>query len=377
MIDNENVEVLDIVEEEEIAVPIPKEERKLITQPYDKSIEDLVNMIEKKKILLDPEFQRNYVWDTKKASLLIESILLNVPIPVVYASQEKETFKWLIVDGVQRLTSLKRFFDGEFKLKGLEVLGTEQDKNLLNGLDYESLPPIYRNTLDNGIIRIVLISEDSHPEIKYDMFMRLNRGSIHLNEQELRNCLYRGSFNDALKNDLRENEIFLELINFKEKHNKFLDSELILRFLAIHQNWDKETKSIKNYKGSMKTFLNDFMRENQKADKTKLEIYKSLFDSTIEKVYEVLGNKAFSKINTLKEYEKTLNRGIMDCVMIGFSFFDKNALFDKKEQVFDMMFELMKDTEFQESISTSTTSTQKINFRIAKFYSLLNDLMNG
>jgi Protein of unknown function DUF262 len=99
---------------------IPKEERYFRTQAYDKSIGDVVSMMKSEDIILDPDYQRNYIWDNKKSSLLVESILLNVPIPIIYVSEEEDS-TWSVVDGLQRLNSLRRFFENEFKLTGLEV----------------------------------------------------------------------------------------------------------------------------------------------------------------------------------------------------------------------------------------------------------------
>src|ERR1700759_690320 len=106
-------------DDEEI-LEIPKAVRKISTQAYDKSVSDIVRMIEDGDINLNPEYQRNYIWDNKKASMLIESIILNVPIPVVYVSQEEDD-SWTVIDGLQRLNSLKRYFDRDFKLSGLEI----------------------------------------------------------------------------------------------------------------------------------------------------------------------------------------------------------------------------------------------------------------
>ena len=114
-------------------VEIPHDVRKLTTQAYDKSVSDVVRMICEKELILDPDYQRNYVWDNKKASKLIESIILNVPIPVIYVSEEQDS-SWSVIDGLQRLNSLKRFFDGKFKLSGLEILYE------LNKCDVKTLP---------------------------------------------------------------------------------------------------------------------------------------------------------------------------------------------------------------------------------------------
>lgn len=114
-----------------------KMQRKLIIKPYDRMVKDLVVDINDDMIILDPDYQRNYIWDNKKASLLIESILLNIPIPVIYASEDANG-KWIVVDGLQRLYSLKRYYANELKLTGLETLPE------LNGKNYEGLSPEVR-----------------------------------------------------------------------------------------------------------------------------------------------------------------------------------------------------------------------------------------
>ena len=182
----------DYDDESKIPYEIPKEVRKITTQAYDKSVADMVRMMEDKDIRLNPEYQRNYVWDNKKASMLIESIILNVPIPVIYVSQEEDD-SWVVIDGLQRLNSLKRFFAGKFKLSGLEILSD------LNKCDINSLNQKALRMLKNGLLRVIMITHDSNEEIKYDVFMRLNTGSVHLTEQELRNCLYRGNLNTILR----------------------------------------------------------------------------------------------------------------------------------------------------------------------------------
>jgi len=227
-------------------VEIPKEVRNLRTQSYDKSVRDLISMIDDGSIDLDPDYQRNYLWDNKKASLLIESFLLNIPIPVIYVAENDDS-EWNVIDGLQRLTSLNRFFKNEFRLSRLDVL------NELNGLTFHNLPPKAKRILGNGMIRVVVLLAETHPEIKYDVFMRLNTGAVKLNEQELRNCLYRGELNNLLK-DLRSDKRFLKCLKLDKPHNRFVDAEIILRFFAMHDGYDIENKKM-NYPGRMKTFL--------------------------------------------------------------------------------------------------------------------------
>lgn len=358
---------------------IPKEERKLITQAYDKSIDDLVKMIQEGDIKLNPDYQRNYIWDTKKSSLLVESILLNVPIPVIYVVQEAD-YTWTVIDGLQRLNSLNRFFIGDFKLKGLEILDD------LNGVDIHQLKSNFTKAyrmLKNGLIRVIMVSNDSHPEIKYDIFMRLNRGSVKLNEQELRNVLYRGGFNEELKK-MPSNEYFLKMLNRKAPHNRFTDVELIIRFFAMYESWDFDKLSFKideltqnsSYKGNMKSFLNEFLRKKQKIELKEINQYKSLFQETIEKVYETLGKDSFKRINIKGEYE-SINRALIDCIMVSFANVDKSLLIDNKSAIREKLNKIIReDINFRDSITLATSDKDALTYRLKTWSIALKEIVN-
>jgi hypothetical protein len=347
---------------------IPKEQRNLRTQAYDKSVDDLIRMIREGDIILNSEYQRNYIWDNKKASLLVESIILNIPIPVIYASEEEDS-SWNIVDGLQRLSSLKRFFDNNFKLSGLEILQE------LDGLRYEDLPSKAKRILKNGIIRIILIFNDSHPEIKYDIFMRLNTGSVRLKEQELRNCLFRGSLNDSLK-ELRKIPKFLQILGLKEPHKRMDDIELILRYFALSKGYDKERVKVNNYKGKLKTFLNNFMNENKSLTEEKLIELKNKFEGTIDKVYSVFGNKAFRKMNEDGSFDTSVNRAIMDYIMISFEKYEPEKITSKKDDILKLFGDLpITNTEFNESITVGTSDTKRIEYRLSTWIEKMDRLM--
>lgn len=358
----------DIIDDDDKPDDIPKEERKLTTQAYDKSVSDVVRMMSNGDIHLNPEYQRQYVWDSKKASLLIESILLNVPIPVIYVAQEEDD-SWSVIDGLQRLYSLKRFFDRDFKLTGLELLQE------LSRCDIKSLNPKAARMLKNGLLRIIVISYDSHPEIKYDIFMRLNRGAVKLNEQELRNCLFRGELNRKIM-DLRKYEKYQLLLKIKKPHKRLLDVELLLRFIAINENWDPTNGEIKNYKGKVKSFLNYYMEESKNISVEKLQCLVTKFQVTVDKVVEVLGENAFRRNNKEGGYERPLNRALMDCILNAFEKFDHHSLVQKKSEIATALKELvLNNEEFRNSITKATSDKKVIEFRLRSWYTKLLSVM--
>lgn len=365
-VDDSDINLID--EEEGEIVEIPAEQRKLRLQAYDKSVSDLVNMIRNEDIIFSPEYQRNYIWDNKKASLLVESILLNIPIPVIYASEEEDS-AWNIVDGLQRLNALKRFYDNNFKLSGLEVLKE------LNGLKYEDLNPKAKRMLNNGNLRVILIFNDSNPEIKYDIFMRLNTGSVKLNEQELRNCLYRGPLNDMIK-ELRKNKKFLNILGLKAPHKRMNDCELILRYLAFSENYDKESNKLIDYKGSVKPYLNSFMKKNSDATDIYVNNLRERFNNTIDKVYEVFGENAFRKLND-EGYENKLNRSIMDVIMIGFEKYSLDEIKDNKIKILDLYKNILKEPDFNILVTQATSDTKVIEKRMKSWTDRLAQVMRG
>jgi len=207
---------------------IPLGERKVYTQASDPPIKDLCDRLNKGKLESQSDFQRNYVWE-KKAELrskLIESVLLKVPIPVIYTA-ELDSGNEVVVDGQQRLRTLLDFCkkDG-FKLSKLKIL---ED---LNGKGYSELPEQLQDAIDSYPLRVIRIEKESHPDIKFDIFERLNRGSVKLNDQELRNCIYRGNFNELLKK-LVQNKDFLSIQNLSEPEKRMKDIERILRFFCF------------------------------------------------------------------------------------------------------------------------------------------------
>ena len=168
-----------------------------------------------------PSFQRGYVWDRNRATKLIESILLHVPIPLIYTAEEEDG-REVVIDGQQRLTACFSFIEGFFpptandlerSKAGNEVkkrpfrLGKMKILTELEGKGYGDLPPDLKKTLDRYGLQVIKISKESHPDVKFEIFERLNTGSVALADQEIRNCIYRGPYNDLI-NDLSNNETF-------------------------------------------------------------------------------------------------------------------------------------------------------------------------
>ncbi len=304
----------------------PLNERKVIIQPYDYAVRTLMDMVTEGELILDPDYQRNYRWSDEKASRFIESISLNIPVPVVYLAEEKDgTFS--VIDGQQRLTSLFRFMRPneladlnqgdsieELTLSGLKVRAD------LNGMKYSSLGRQDKSTLAKRPIRCIVVLNESDSTLKFEVFERLNTGSVSLTDQEVRNCIHRGSFNSLIKK-LAQNPKFQEMISLPPNNQATMkDVELVLRFLA-YKDFDEST----GYSDSYTEHLNSYMEENREIGATAAKNITDNFEATIDLIYRALGpGKAFRK-PLEPENEKSLyahniiNGAIYESQMVAFS----------------------------------------------------------
>ncbi len=369
-IQNQEELILEETIEEVQPVEIPPDKRRVYADKSDRSIYELFRKFQRGDLILDPEFQRRYVWDNKKASLLIESILLEVPIPVIYLAEEEDG-KFTVIDGQQRLRSFFRFLNNEFKLRGLSVLSE------LNGKYFKDLDKEKQRKIEDATLRVIEIRKESHSDVKFEIFERLNVGAVKLNDQELRNCIYRGKYNDLIK-ELAEDRDFLFLLGLKEPHKRMYDRELVLHFLAFYN------QTYLKYKPPMKQFLNREMENNRNISEEKIKELRRAFKETVSMVKSVFGDKAFRRFIPGDEKDpngrweiRKINIGLFEIIMFGFSRYTKNQIIPLSDVIREELLHMMtSDKEFVESISGSgTTSIAKVTTRFKKWLDALERIV--
>jgi len=259
----------------------PPPDRKIFTQPYDLSLQTLVEQWVSGSLEL-PELQREYVWDNGRASRLIESFILNIPVPPIYFAETEDAILQ-IIDGHQRVRSIVRFFKNEFALSGLRVMSEYLRKR------FHELPEREQHFLKTRSIRAIVISHESHPNMKFEVFERLNTGGIALNAQELRNSLYRGSLNSKLKRIVLD-ESFRACIGTVRSRRRMVDEELVLRWFAMHDD-------LPQYRAPLKRFLNEYMDRNKNQTDEWIGQRENEFITTMNRVGRVLGGRAFRLID--------------------------------------------------------------------------------
>ncbi len=344
-------------------------ERTVRTQNIEYDLETLVKKIGKNLIKLDPDYQRRHRWTIVTSSRLIESLILNIPIPLIYLSQdvdvdeevEEEGNRYSVIDGQQRLTAIVEFLSNKFPLEGLDTL-TE-----LNNSFYKDLPPFLIRRLEERTVKCLRIDSTVDSQVKYDIFERLNSGSVKLEPQELRNAVNRGAFNEMLKTLAKDPNfrILFGVDSEKPESNKRVqkmeDVEAVLRFMALSGDRYKYMKK------GLKEFLNDEMKRMSILSEEELTNLGEIFIKTMKLIRDVFGDEAFAKYKLEEDEYKQLSRfnvSVYDALSVAVSSevnLNNPKINDGIEKSYKKLF---SDVDFFSSIEGSTTDRKKVNDRI-------------
>lgn len=344
--------------------------RRIVTEPQDLSLRELLNLEQEGELQLQPEFQRYYVFDDNKASRLVESALMSVPLPLVYLSEEADA-TMSVIDGQQRLTSFFRFLKNEFSLRGLTIL-TEY-----NRLQFRDLPSEMQRMLRGSTLRCIIIKRESNPDIKFEIFERLNTGSVKLNDQELRNCIYRGRFN-ALLRELAADTEWLRLLGRPSPDNRMTDREMILRFLALFLDMNQ-------YQPPIKRFLNQAMEARREMSEPQAQQLRDLFRKTVTMVYSVFGDKAFKRFEPGYEgrpsgnwgAETRINMALFDAVMTSFALYESRDIVPHVDAVREALLDLMATNRtFIDAITLGTSSRDRLLARTQIWNNRLREVLS-
>lgn len=350
--------------------------------PNDFNITTIFNLIDSGAVEM-PVFQRNYIWDKKRASRFIESLILGLPVPQIFLYQ-KERNKFLVIDGQQRLLSIYYYIKQRFPLVEkraelrkvfdlnngipdsilfndmyfqdfkLQLSKSENgEKNPLDGLRYNTLG-LYKSNFEFMTIRCMAIRQNEPKEDDssvFEIFSRLNTGGVNLSNQEIRACLYYSDFFRIL-NILNQNSIWRNIYG-KPEDGKFRDVEIILRSFALLCDGE-------NYSGSMNDFINRFAKKAMNYSTSEIEYFENLFTSFLESCSEI-------SRETFATKKGEFNGALFDSVFVATvdRYYKEKSLVGGKTQP-DKINALKKDVEFEEAITHSTSHTKMVKKRLEK-----------
>ena len=334
----------------------------------DSSVYELKRQKDLERIQLSPSYQRGNVWSSKQKSELIESILMGIPLPIMYFFQDNSGIKQ-VVDGKQRLSALFDFMDNKFSLSELNILQELKGKKFknLNGLD--------QGKLEDYKIPINVIKPPTPDRIKFDIFDRVNRGGTRLNNQEMRNAIYQGRATKLLE-ELKDNENFKKATDYSIRGKVMKDRYMILRFIAFYLWKNKILKnkdgSLIEYKSDIDTFLGKTMEFLNFTSEETVQKAKTAFEFAMTNACSIFSQNGFRVSSYLHEsYKRPVNMALFDSLAYLLS---NESIQMNPDRVKQLVQELFKDNEFNNSITSPVDSSTKVISRFNKMDSILKEL---
>jgi hypothetical protein len=366
------------ITDEQINDKYEQGQQRILTEMNREKLPSFADSLKKTNYMdVSPFYQRRLRWDKKKQSQLIESFLINIPVPPIIL-YEKEYNSYEVMDGQQRITAIKDFYNNDLELTGLKLWSE------LNGRKYQQLPDKIKAGIDRrAISSIVLITESTQSKeeaffLKQITFERLNTGGVCLSKQEIRNCIYSGNFNTLLL-ELASNSIFTDAwgipINNQEElkdnnlYKKMDDVELVLRFFAL--------RHVDEFRQGMEEFLNLYMLKSLDFSDEDIDLLKQIFIDTINLASQIYEDKLFKPFDPKNnKWQDKSYKAYYDAVMVGLSRHLNNAnlLIERKLRIIEETKQLL--VQDKKKIFTGAGRTKAdLQTRIKLFDDMLNQII--
>ena len=350
-----------------------KEEEGLITDPFDPEqirirtipilISQLVSRIKYQEIDLAPDFQRlRGIWNAERRSRLIESIMLRIPIPVFYVAA-KEDESWLVVDGLQRMSTINDFVNDELPLKHLEYLASYE------GNTHDDLPRHMQRRISETQLIFNVIEPGTPEDVMFNVFLRINTGGMILNRQEIRHAMYAGPVRCFLK-ELAESNEFLTATGGSVNPRRMADRECILRFLAFHISPPEkyETNNLDSFLSTTIDCINKMNPEQRDACERE-------FKKAMRAAYEIFGDDAFRKRTSETDNKRPVSRALFEVWSVQLARYSQDQIDEivkHKRVIIDSFMDLIRtNSEFDKAISYSTGSPQRVYTRFKAIEQLI------
>ncbi|MGD9537438.1 MAG: HNH endonuclease family protein [Alphaproteobacteria bacterium] len=345
------------------------EDGRVTLDKSDRSLSEFHRWYKQGRVVIDPEWQRNYVWDKPRASKLIESFLLDIPVPVVYLNRTSDG-KYEVIDGLQRLTSVFDYFDNKYTLQRLDV------RTDLNGKRFQELSGKDQRKLEDVTLRSFELTHGSR-DIQFIVFERLNTGGIKLNDMEIRNCLYRGVLNDLVK-DLADNRDFKSAVGQGGLSKRMQDRALVLRFLAFHE------RTYLKCQHGLKRFLNEFLDTYRNAKPEKIEEYRRAFVHAMKACVTVFGESGFRlKNETVRpgsksggEWATRLNMAIFPVVATSFVRYDLGRITRAADAIYEEYLDMINgDSQWVDRVRRASFEAARLEYTFSTWYTRLDQVL--
>lgn len=345
-------------DEEKIAEPFDPENIDVITRSM--TVDLLLSRADSQMIDLQPDFQRRWgIWDNRRQSRLIESLLLRIPLPVLYAAEDDDE-RWEIVDGIQRLSTISKFIRPSIVESEPLVLTDLEYLTNYNGKLFSDLAPRLQMRLRETELVIHLIRKGTPPAVKFNIFARINTGGIALSSQELRHAITPGPARKLLQ-DWANSSHFKSATDGSVRSIRMDDRELVLRFVAFY------SLGLDAYKQpDMDGFLVSAMKAINNFSETRLLDVHAAFSRSMKTAHEIFGRNAFRKRFVIEGARLPINKALFEAVSVNLARLsepERLKLVQRKEAVDAAIISLCNDRSFESAISQGTGDVRKVQRR--------------
>ena len=321
-----------------------------------RSIHEVVRRIDKGRYVMDPDFQRDFIWPEDKQSKLIESVVMRIPLPVFYLAEDDEG-RVVVVDGLQRLSTFNRFLKDKLKLR-------LPDRSDLNGKLFSELPAKYQNRVEDCNLIFYVIDSKVPERARLDIFERVN-GGVPLTRQQMRNSLFMGKATRFLKEEA-QTEVFLQATGESLRTSSMRDREFVNRFCAFQILTAAEYR-----RDDMDEFLAESLRNMNKQSDADLSRLATTFRRGIENNFLLFGRHAFRKHTRGQERRGVLNASLWDVMSTGLSRYSREQVDGSADALREAFHDLLEDEEFNIAITYGPNDPRKVRHRFEAAHGMM------
>lgn len=312
-----------------------------------RTAQDVVRRIQQGRFVLDPDFQRDFVWDDKKQSRLIESILMRIPLPVFYLAED-DRGRLVVVDGRQRLTTFQRFFAGELELD-------LEDRPELRGKKFSALDQRLQNRVEDCQLHFYIIDHAVPERARLDIFERVNGGEV-LTRQQMRNAIYNGPATVFLREEA-STELFKKATGNSLDSKKMEDREFVNRFCSFM------LLPLETYKGDMDDWLSRGLKQLKLLDDAGRAKLHAKLERGLENNLAVFGRHAFRKHRQPDQSRSIINASLFDVMITGLSTTPKSIVTKRADKLRQAFYKRMEDKRFEKAITFGPNTPKEVRTR--------------
>ena len=330
----------------------------MMIRTESRTIHDVLRRIKQEQFIMDPDFQRDFIWSPVEQSKLIESVLMRIPLPVFYIA-ENEDGTMVVVDGLQRLSSFWSFVNGKLRLR-------LPHQPQLDGKNFAELENKFQNRIEDCNLTLYVVDSKAPERARLDIFERVNSG-VPLTRQQMRNSLYMGQGTRFLKEEAGK-KLFRSATGNSLNWRQMRDREFINRFCGF------ELLSLEYYRGDMDLFLAQTLKKMNRLDSERLRRCSRLLSTGLTNNLNLFGHYAFRKHTRERMGRRApINASLWDVMCIGLARYELSLVRAKEPALLSAFYGLLEDEEFDDAISLGTNQTNKVKRR----FEMANEMFQG